>query len=69
MPAPVVAILPSSIRKWNVADVSNWLTTELELPLYVTVFREQAIDGTMLLTLDHDSLKLDPPDGCGVKVC
>ncbi|OQR81838.1 hypothetical protein THRCLA_11359 [Thraustotheca clavata] len=44
------------VELWKVADVSQWLQHEVELPQYIPDFEKSSVDGSLLLTLTQDDL-------------
>ena len=49
---------PANITSWTVDDVCQWLTSE-SLGRFTEIFRENAVDGECLLSLDNNLLKND----------
>lgn len=49
---------PANITSWTVDDVCQWLTSE-SLGRFTDIFRENAVDGECLLSLDNNLLKND----------
>ncbi|KDO23287.1 hypothetical protein SPRG_11601 [Saprolegnia parasitica CBS 223.65] len=54
--APVVRVNEREIATWKVGDVAQWLEHSIELPQYITSFRDASVDGPLLLTLSQDDL-------------
>lgn len=49
-------LLRRNILSWSEADVSNWLC-ELNYPQHLHMFKENGINGEILVHLDHEALK------------
>ena len=49
---------PANLTSWGVDDVCQWLTSE-GLGRFMDAFRENAVDGECLLSLDNNLLKND----------
>ena len=49
---------PANLTSWSVDDVCQWLTGE-GLGRFIDIFRDNAVDGECLLSLDNNLLKED----------
>lgn len=57
--------IQQEVPNWNAADVETWLVEVVQLPEYVQVFRENEVDGELLLWLQelnlHEDLEITSP--------
>lgn len=54
-----LAKIQDEVPHWNAADVETWLVEVVQLPQYVDIFRDNEVDGELLLWLQELNLQED----------